>query len=123
MGARTSPRPDKARAEEAVVEPVAANKLKEVKGKKLRSNPSDEKVKQVLQALLDRQNARVVVHAGVMQATGIPLGSIERSLRNLVAAGSIKEDHKGAFRVVWAGSNRLVASLGAAVQGKGRDRA
>ncbi|CAM3766396.1 hypothetical protein [Polaromonas hydrogenivorans] len=99
-GGRAAPRPDKASAEEAVVKPAAARKSKAVQGKKPRLSPNDEKVMAVLTSLLDRRSARVVTQASLAQATGIPLGSIGRSLRNLVAAGSIKEGPKGAYRLV-----------------------
>lgn len=99
-GARAAARPGKANAEEAVVKPAAARKSKAVQGKQSRLSPNDENVMQALQGMLDRQSARVVTHASIAQATGIPLGSIGRSLRNLVAAGSIKEGPKGAFRLV-----------------------
>ncbi|CAM3605166.1 hypothetical protein [Polaromonas hydrogenivorans] len=99
-GGRAAPRPDKAGAEEAVVKPAAAKRSKAAKVKQSRLSPNDEKVMEVLKSLLDRHSARVVTQASLAQATGIPLGSIGRSLRNLVAAGSIKEEGaKGAFRL------------------------
>lgn len=98
-GGRAAPRPDKAHAEEAVVKPAASRKSKAVQGRKMRLSPNDEKVMQALQGMLDRQSAKVVTQASLAQATGIPLGSIGRSLRNLVSAGSIKEGAKGAFRL------------------------
>ena len=97
---RAAPRPDKAGAEEAVVKPAAAKRSKAAKVKQPRLSPNDEKVMQALQGMLDRKSAKVVTQASLAQATGIPLGSIGRSLRNLVAAGSIKEGPKGAYRLV-----------------------
>ena len=51
----------------------------------------------VLEGLLNRPSARVASHASIAQASGISLGSMGWSLRNLVVAGSIKEAPKAPF--------------------------
>jgi hypothetical protein len=80
---------------------------KAVKGKKPWLIASDAKVMAVLENLRNRQSTRVVIHANIAQAIGIPLGAIGRSLRTLVVAGSIQEGPKDAFRLVGAESRHL----------------
>ncbi|MEO7160746.1 MAG: hypothetical protein ABJA84_09620 [Polaromonas sp.] len=89
-------------AEEVVVKTAPSGKPKTHEGKSpkpARQSANDEKVLGYLKTVLDRRSWKTLTQAGIASGAGIPLGSVGLALRKLLAAGSLREGSKGAYRL------------------------